>query len=216
MEKKWLLSLVEELPSTVTSLAAARLMSELGQYGRNLPANLANKGSCLIVLAQLAHAVACSIWQPLAQASRSAPLGVRLAVLASAHCAACVADCRSRAPSLSWRQLGSCIVRASLYVAPVAPLLVVCGSAALLVSTSTLKVLRIQPTDLKWLIDLGALHLPFWFVHMRARKLVMWEPVLPISSAGKRARVHHSSAKRADETGACDQLRRQRLLHFTR
>ena len=103
----------------------------------------------------------------------------RLYLLASAHMLSCAADCyRSAAPpppacSAFAREFANALARALVYVAPVYPLLAVLVSAALVfAASSTTHLLGLPLARMRWLCHWGALHAPFWLVHMQTKRLV--------------------------------------------
>ena len=133
--------------------------------------------------------------------------------------------------------------RASLYVAPAWPLLVIAGSALLFVATAIFDRL-FHVGSLKWLIDLGSLHAPFYFVHLHTVKSMCdgagrargSDPLLPLRHGGSRPRCgpcaclgrsadNEENQARSVESGAhpartpgvrgsSDDVRTHRLQHF--
>ena len=56
------------------------------------------------------------------------------------------------------------------YVAPAAVLIVLASSVCLLVASSLLKLVGLRPERLRPLVLWGALHSPFWIVHVETRR----------------------------------------------
>ena len=96
----------------------------------------------------------------------------RLWLLFGAHLCACALDCRAHAPSraLSPPLFVRALSRAIAYVAPAAPFIWVCASAALFGGTSLLTAFGLPPERLRWLVAWGAFHSPAWFVHLATRR----------------------------------------------
>lgn len=205
-----LLSWAALAAETITSLAVARLVSDIALAGGSLSAALFSgpaitRSAAIILFAQAGrHAV--HQWAPLVPSHTS----TRLLLLIGGHLCACAIDCHVHAPTLGSRHFLRCLALASIYVAPVAPLLAVGGSTLLMVLTSCLQtfIADADLTSLHAYLDLGALHAPFWFVHMRTRTLVARRngvlhepPLLPVVA-------HHPAGSNNKELVA---LRKQRL-----
>lgn len=114
-------------------------------------------------------------WAPDAQ------IALRVWLLALGHLAGCYLDCRGRAAGLDCCAFGRHLALALAYVAPAAPLLIVGASVALLFGTSTMRLLGLRPDALRWLVNWGSLHAPFWFVHLHTRRASEGFSMLPVS-----------------------------------
>ena len=165
--------------STLTSLAMAHLVCEGVDWRAGGCSRL--KLACGAVLAGQG---ARTIWHGMGTHIAHASLGLRLGLLTTAHACGCAADCRRLlGGSLPLRAFARCLLKAMLYVAPVYPLLAIAGSTVLLFTASTLRIVGINPASARALVDLGALHAPFWAVHWRTRRLLACEqPLLPTAS----------------------------------
>ena len=182
------LALTAEL---VTSLALARLISEFV-----LSRRVSRPAACVPLCAQAARVMTLRF-----RSATPSRFITRIVMLILCHCCACIVDCHLNAPSLSMRHLLRCLGRASLFVAPVAPLLAIGGSTVLMLCARCVQALHIGAdlASLHWLVELGALHSPFWFIHARMRALAR-EPTLPLVTT--------------PSSNTITRLRQQRLRHF--
>ena len=194
---------IELLHEAAVSLACAHLASEfLTTSPRKLLIAWRQQRSWRTLAALSLVAVQCvrAIVWPLRERVHSWSLPTRLGMLVSAHTCACAFDCRiALGRKLHWKHFLRSLTRSSLYVLPAAPILVLFGSALLLVGTSLFRLVGINPLALRWLVDLGALHSPCWLVHVQTRRSVLHgSSELPLHAA--------------EEDGAL--VRSQRLLRF--
>jgi len=121
-----------------------------------------------LVLAMIMLISTSSRWEPASLTSHAALL---LWLVSLAHFVGSAVDCWMRARNEWSFSLHLCRLSAALaYVAP-ASLPIVLGSSSLLLAvTSLLQLIHIDPGSLRWLVRWGALHAPFWFVHMETRR----------------------------------------------
>ena len=154
--------MLDLLLEAASSLAVARLVSA----PRSLD-TWPTRAACITLLGHGGWLLSQNFETPL----RSASVSVRLGLLLCGHFGALLLDAWYRlGDAFYWRQFLITLGRSALYVAPVAPLLIVGGSTLLMVGTSTLKLFGAEPSNLRWLVNLGALHCPFWFIHIHARR----------------------------------------------
>ena len=193
------------IAEAVTSLALAQVLGELLCRGSSSSKRLIFRAFCT---ALLAHGSCAAYAHGHGVGSVHAPesLQARLGLLIVAHSVFAYCDCHIR--GLTWYPFVKAFGEAIVYVLPVYPLLVITGSAILLACTSAVQVVAgMQSTSLRWLIDLGSLHAPFFCVHARLRRAIVGRPerqspLLPVTT---RSPVATSTAA----------LREQRVRHFT-
>mmetsp|Transcript_63139 Transcript_63139/g.104986 ORF Transcript_63139/g.104986 Transcript_63139/m.104986 type:complete len:259 (+) Transcript_63139:195-971(+) len=124
---------------------------------------------------------------------------LKLWLLTIAHLIACALDCMCSSPVCPLQFLHS-LSRALAYVAPAYPLIVVAASAMLLLATSMLWLIRIDPVQIHFLIKFMAVYSPFWCVHRKTKLLCSGYMLLPC----------------VDTTFDLLYVRRARLSMFTR
>ena len=151
------------LAEVTTSVAIARIVSDVGARGTlRSPAPLTRAAIAIVVLQAVFMARS---WAP-----RRVPLSLplRLALLTGVHLCALAVECRFTIEHFDWRVFGRCLGRSLAYVAPAYPLLVLAGSTLLLVATAAAES-TVGAHHLRWLVDLGSLHSPFWFVYAHTK-----------------------------------------------
>ena len=197
------------LLESLTSLAAARLISGF-LSGASLHQSWLSVASVLLILIQALMAFFVR-WHIVVPPMSDASLAMRLLILTMVHASAVAAEARWReGRHMEWRRFCRSLCVSGLYVAPGYPLLAIGGSTILMLCTSLASVIGVDPRKLHWLIELGSLHAPFWFVHVevrRARAPMRREGVLPLTDAADKVEV---DAARADRF----HVRSQRLLRF--
>jgi hypothetical protein len=161
----------------LVSLAIARLLSE--RTMRTLRQSWASRLSVAVILAQVVRvgwhtvtAAAASIDVEMLMSSRSrrsSSIGLRLVLLMATHIGAIAFDCRVMFPHVRFRLALQSFWRAVCYVLPAWPMIVIGGSTLLLFGTSLLRLHE----SARWLIQLGSLHAPFWFVHSHMRRALL-------------------------------------------
>jgi hypothetical protein len=122
----------------------------------------------MLLLAMVILIWASSRWESPSLTPHAALL---LWVVSVAHFVGCAVDCWLRARS-KWT-FSLHLYRLSVALAYVAPasLPIVLGSSSLLLAfTSLFKLTPIDPESLRWLVRWGAVHAPFWFVHLETRR----------------------------------------------
>jgi len=137
-------------------------------------------------------------------------LPVRLTLLTAFHTVACALETATfaRRNEQPWRcrEFALHLGRATLYVAPAWPLLVIAGSALLFITTAVFSRLLHLRSSLKWLVDLGSLHAPFLFVHMHTTRTMCHASgtLLPLRHGPTRARRGAPAANRDHDRDARD------------
>lgn len=150
----------------LTMMAAAVWAGVRIRSGLHPPLGFSRLG--MVLLAMIVLTLSSSRWEPPSLTSHAALL---LWLVSLAHFAGCALDCWMRARSewsfsLHLHRLSAALA----YVAP-ASLPIVLGSSSLLLAlTSLFQLIHIDPARLRWLVRWGALHAPFWFVHMETRR----------------------------------------------
>ena len=190
---------VSVLLEAATSICVAHLVSESCAEGlqHGLRRSWRTRLSCVWLIAHAGSA----IWSQAFTTAASSGLATRFSALLFAHYLALVLEYSLKTYDTSrLAQLHRSLLRSIIYVAPAYPLLVILSSTLLMLGASTLRL----GESLHWLIDIGSLHAPFWFVHAHTRRAVQHEPsTLPVFAP---------SSKKADEND--EHVRRQRLMRF--
>ena len=197
------------LSEALTSIAACRVLTEIvfstqSGYRRLLNGLFSSQLFAAYLLFQLMMNMAAPQQLP-------ASLMLRFILLTGFHTVACAIDTAANVSEESWRasDFARHLLRASLYVAPAWPLLVVAGSTLLMACTAVFEHL-FHLASLKWLIDLGSLHAPFFFIHMHTKR----------SMCGRRRTDRLPLPLHAGPEGAAtpslqrEDIRRQRLLRL--
>ena len=156
------LHVVEE---ALTSLAIARLLTlAIGprDYGGS---SWPTRAAVLVFLLQAARFLYLTVAPPIQHSS----LGIRLLLLTVTHSLAAYLDCHFRYFT-RWRTFLRLLGRAFLYVVPVYPLLMVGSSTLLLFGTSVVKLFSIPHEAAEWLVQLGSMPAPFFFVVLHATR----------------------------------------------
>ena len=173
-----------------TSLALAQCVRDcVFPTARGARRSALGKAAVVVLVLQGAHAAALRLL-PIVHAP--ATLTMRLTLLILGHCCLCAVEARARRPDLRAATFIRNLAAATIYVLPAYPLLVVAGSAVLVVATSVTTVVGASPASLRWLVDVGSLHGPFIFVHLRLRSLMgadstlaRGQPLLPVVSVNQ-------------------------------
>lgn len=107
-------------------------------------------------------------WAPPILTSHVASL---LWLLSIAHFLGCAADCRAHAHGeWSFSLYVHRLLTALAYVMPATIPIVLTASSLMLAATSLSRLAGIDPGNLRWIVRWGALHAPFWFVHVETRR----------------------------------------------
>lgn len=195
---------------TVTSLAACRLVSEAA-FAPRLSLRLLSKswislGSAAFLSLQIARAA----WNKAVPQIQQSSLALKLTLLTIGHTGACALD--TWAHTSRWRctAFGRCLLRSTAYVAPAYPLLIIFGSTLLMLITSMSQLVGVSHSSVHYIVDLGSLHGPFFFVHVHTRRAMM-----AAGAAGMSLPLHSSASSAGESYGKSQEsLRRHRVMHF--
>ena len=211
------LNMWSTLVETAVSLALARLVSESifdGRWRRLLIIAVA-----AVTIASAGRAAAAHL-EELLPLLHPPPFVFVFVALLFGHACGCMVDCWAHAPQIRPRDLLSCIAHATVYVLPVYPVLCVFGSALLFAGTSLLQLVGVASASVRWIVDLGALHLPFWFVHVQTRRLVEKRArethLLPLSAAQPSTSMQgQTTLQQVVDANCHHDMRAHRLRYFT-
>jgi len=126
----------------------------------------------------LLFAATSTAWAPRALTAHAVAL---LWLVSAAHFAGCAVDCRARG-GWSCRAYLRSLCAALAHVAPASVPIALASSALLLAATSLLQLVHLEPERLRWLVRWGALHAPFWLVHLETRRNFASSPGLRADS----------------------------------
>ena len=156
--------MLDVLAEAVTSLAVAQLLTAVA--GPPSRFGWISRLSVVIILLQVLRFLLNQVTPPIEHAR----FVTKFLLLTICHTSAACVECHVRYQT----RLGPFarhLFASVLYVLPCYPILMVSGSTLLMIGTSALRIFGISHEVAEWLVQLGSLHAPFFFVVLHTNRL---------------------------------------------